>query len=175
MRRGRRNPRRRADYRSRQYTRTIGVRRSYSRNNTLSILIFIAVLYLLFDVPIIILAVLTAVLSMISRKYRTNQRRQISRIIYTGAPETIHDISIRTGMPEDEVRRTILTAKRDNILDVQFDPITGEIKPSHETPLTEQYDYSNIPPEEKRYCEYCGFILKPEDRFCPYCGAPVKK
>ncbi len=133
-----------------------------------------SILFLYTNIPIIYIAIIIILLISGKKLYTNYQRTRISRIIYTGRAETIHDISIRTGMPEDRIRSLIMTGKRDNILDVHFDPQTGVIKPSRESEIDPNYDYSAVPPEERKYCEYCGFILKPEDRFCPYCGAPVK-
>lgn len=79
---------------------------------------------------------------------------------------TVSDISVRTGLPEDQIRDRIVAEKRSGSSDVWFDPSSGEIT---RTPI------KVIEPAKTSIgCVYCGFALKAEDRFCPFCGAPIR-
>jgi hypothetical protein len=83
-----------------------------------------------------------------------------------GDARTIPEISSRTGLPEEQVRRHIVREKRSGSSDVWFNPSTGE---RMSIPMNTSGASS-----ARTGCRYCGFALRDDDRFCPYCGAPIK-
>ncbi len=95
-------------------------------------------------------------------------RSEVRDEIQKGDARTVLDISDRTGIPEERVRRHIVREKRSGTSDVWFDSSTGETIPSPTRVVEREPSASQVG------CKYCGFALKADDRFCPFCGAPVK-
>jgi hypothetical protein len=93
---------------------------------------------------------------------KTEVREELDKEVHS-----ISDISDRTGLPEEKVRRHIVTEKRKGTTDIWFDASSGEITSA---PIQDAKEST----ERKVGCAYCGFALKPHDRFCPFCGAPIR-
>ena len=170
MRGRRRRPIRRAQ---RDYLRMrtpIYVQRRRKNTGFSTCLVFFAILLIMgaFEFPGIAIFIVFIVMIQILRYSNSKSRSQkVYQAIEQKHPETLGDIAQQTGLNEDDIREKILEGRKKGILNIRFDPATGRILKVDEVTPTSQ-------PEEKRVCEYCGFVLKPEDRFCPYCGAPIK-
>lgn len=99
----------------------------------------------------------------IVKRYRG--RSEVHEEIDRGDAKSIPEISHRTGIPEEQVRRHVVREKRSGAADIWFDPTTGQ--------RAEISSVGARPSETQKGCKYCGFALRYEDRFCPYCGAPI--
>jgi hypothetical protein len=117
---------------------------------------------LLIPLAVLVLSFLSSIVN--NRRGSSEVRDEIQR----GDARTVEEISDRTGLPEERVRRHIVREKRSGTSDVWFDPSTGETISSPIRVVEPEPRPSGVG------CKYCGFALKPEDRFCPFCGAPVR-
>ncbi len=96
---------------------------------------------------------------------RFRGRSEVHDELDRGDAKSIPEISNRTGVPEEQVRRHVVREKRSGTADIWFDPSTGQRASIDSVREKSQ--------EPKKGCKYCGFALRYEDRFCPYCGAPI--